>query len=722
MDSTRTCFICTGFNLDLATLSKEWESNESKMAFLNRLRKSISHSFVCENCRRFDHVVGLVGESGNGKSLLLNFLAKRPVKSTYNAQMNIELRVSDPLSQVAGGISSVTLFPFFCAYKDVLFCDFPGFMDTRGPFFELLSHLFIKVLLKVRKFKFVCVQAQISAHIEAGDRNRAANFLKLISCGFIQPSNTLIVWSKVSPDSLRIKKKNRFAAKDMLPSFMTDDSEIKHISATWLPAPSKANMDYGKQHVSIRKEIMAKIASLEPSHVIFDVPYTPAVNEFLALISSEMILQARNQITVLLEEYIHAFKPKPYEIGYLEALLDEKKLSVLEVVDQLKHADILPQSPETLYEGILATSECLETLDFFSPNQKQTRMTIRAWTTGSTVFEFLKRLSSYTHPSYDFSLGSTLPQKLVQWSLLCREHYLDLSGFEGQIHNLLSSELSDTRVFSEIFRMKKYRLDCCRRLCEVWEQLGSDLKTQVDQLCIANRNTQGGDTSNSKEKQQQQLTLSSDEAGISEFFKSTHMDSGIRILRLGLAELASQISRGAIPGLILTSTGMVTLAENSTLSAVLPVMATTAAVPLALIAVGAGITLGSVVFALYRHLESYAAQSISALNLDFSPFLWEIEVWKQVEQVIRGDDNLEQYHDDTDPALKSKRDAIGALFARLDVRFSKYCTRNLADAKAVRGQARGSAEWIAVIDSTIGMYETLDDAMRAIRQSCLGTT
>lgn len=39
MDSTRTCFICTGFNLDLATLSKEWESNESKMAFLNRLRK-----------------------------------------------------------------------------------------------------------------------------------------------------------------------------------------------------------------------------------------------------------------------------------------------------------------------------------------------------------------------------------------------------------------------------------------------------------------------------------------------------------------------------------------------------------------------------------------------------------------------------------------------------------------------------------------------------------
>jgi hypothetical protein len=70
---------------------------------------------------------------------------------------------------------------------------------------------------------------------------------------------------------------------------------------------------------------------------------------------------------------------------------------------------------------------------------------------------------------------------------------------------------------------------------------------------------------------------------------------------------------------------MVAIAENSTLSALLPVIATTAVVPLALIVVGAGITLSSVVFGLYQHHQGKSAQTISALNLDFSPFLWEIE-------------------------------------------------------------------------------------------------
>jgi hypothetical protein len=75
----------------------------------------------------------------------------------------------------------------------------------------------------------------------------------------------------------------------------------------------------------------------------------------------------------------------------------------------------------------------------------------------------------------------------------------------------------------------------------------------------------------------------------------------------------------------LTSTGMVAIAENSTLSAILPVVAATSAVPIALIVVGAGVMLSSVVFALYQHHQGPSAKTISALNLDFSPFLWEIE-------------------------------------------------------------------------------------------------
>jgi hypothetical protein len=206
-------------------------------------------------------------------------------------------------------------------------------------------------------------------------------------------------------------------------------------------------------------------------------------------------------------------------------LLDEREFTLSEVISELLLTEILPQ--DALQKtAILKTADSLSTLDFFQTPINENRLTIRAWTTSSTILDYLKRLLNYTHPSYDFPLGSSLPQRLVQWSRLCREHYLDLSGFESRVNTLLISDLSDSRVFNEILRMKSYRVECCRRLCVVWEQLGSDLKDKVDEMTsivVANVERDTSDTS------------------ISEFFSSTHMDSGVRILRLGLAELASQV-------------------------------------------------------------------------------------------------------------------------------------------------------------------------------------
>lgn len=71
--------------------------------------------------------------------------------------------------------------------------------------------------------------------------------------------------------------------------------------------------------------------------------------------------------------------------------------------------------------------------------------------------------------------------------------------------------------------MKSYRLECCRKLCEIWETLGNEVKDRVDSMVL------------SVEK------IDASDRELAEFFKSTHMDSGVRILRLGLAELSSQV-------------------------------------------------------------------------------------------------------------------------------------------------------------------------------------
>jgi hypothetical protein len=128
---------------------------------------------------------------------------------------------------------------------------------------------------------------------------------------------------------------------------------------------------------------------------------------------------------------------------------------------------------------------------------------------------------------------------------------------------------------------------------------------------------------------------------------------------------------------------MVAIAENSTLSALLPIIATTAAVPVAMIVVGAGITLSSVVYALYQHHQGASAQTVSALNLDFSPFLWEIEVWNQVKIVI-----ADAVVENGDPPPRGKREAISLSFTRLDIQFSRFCTQNLSAARSTRQTAR----------------------------------
>lgn len=69
---------------------------------LNHLREVLSCSLVCEKCSKFKSIVGIVGDSGSGKSLLLNFLAKRDIHSSFDSQMNLELRVHLNLRNVKG--------------------------------------------------------------------------------------------------------------------------------------------------------------------------------------------------------------------------------------------------------------------------------------------------------------------------------------------------------------------------------------------------------------------------------------------------------------------------------------------------------------------------------------------------------------------------------------------------------------------------------------------
>jgi hypothetical protein len=107
----------------------------------------------------------------------------------------------------------------------------------------------------------------------------------------------------------------------MLPSFLTDDFQVKNCQATWLPAPVKEKEEFTKQHSSIRKDILSKISTLKASHVVFDLDYSASVSLFLGNLSSIFLEEGKQQLTILIDEFLPLFKAKPYELNHLERQL-----------------------------------------------------------------------------------------------------------------------------------------------------------------------------------------------------------------------------------------------------------------------------------------------------------------------------------------------------------------------------------------------------------------
>lgn len=202
----------------------------------------------------------------------------------------------------------------------------------------------------------------------------------------------------------------------MLPSFMIEDEKVKHIAAMWLPAPVMANVDFTKQHSSIRKDILYKVSTLKATKTRFDLEYSASVTTFLSETHDIFMEEAKQQLSVLVDEYLPIYRVKPYETSYLQRILDETTFTISSAIHELIQVGIIPDDKDLL-AGIQTTARSIDTLDFFREFGEPNCMTIRSWTLGSTILDFLKRISNYTHQDYNFPLGSSLPVKLLSYFL-----------------------------------------------------------------------------------------------------------------------------------------------------------------------------------------------------------------------------------------------------------------------------------------------------------------
>lgn len=92
----------------------------------------------------YKKLVFVVGNSGTGKSTLVNFLAGDDlVAKKINGKLIIDNNTPSDI-EIGHGLESKTFFPQFKNISGTVYCDMPGFGDTRGIVEEIAKAIFMK--------------------------------------------------------------------------------------------------------------------------------------------------------------------------------------------------------------------------------------------------------------------------------------------------------------------------------------------------------------------------------------------------------------------------------------------------------------------------------------------------------------------------------------------------------------------------------------------------
>ncbi len=217
------------------------------------------------------HIVAFLGNTGAGKSTLINFLAGKALKVGDYGEDYVLRDSGDTTAMIIGqGGRSETLYPKSIDVGELRFFDLPGFNDTDGSERNLVNAAFIrKILLDAESVRFVFVAGQ-----DQFTSDRSASIRKMF-----QSINRLFVGEEeinFTDNGIFVATKVTCAAdRDIIPFLLrktdsSDKEELQEQLDAWSNNDKIGRMFHpllGASNEAMGDEILRRIRNVRPVKV-----------------------------------------------------------------------------------------------------------------------------------------------------------------------------------------------------------------------------------------------------------------------------------------------------------------------------------------------------------------------------------------------------------------------------------------------------------------------